>query len=208
MCDGQFQFKYYKDSYNNNYSYITRPDGNGALALGVGDVHALVIDGGAVSGGHVVNRIGALSYFTANQGLDVYGRLRIQYEFNGDDQFLDNVADFVIESKYSGDWFYIKFAQGMCVAIAQQTIVASTNTEWNNLFYDSTEKGSIAYPFTIYNPSPTVTIHSSNGDYWPIYVSGYGTSSFPAWYFVSAKSHENVETYCRYLVVGQWRVKN
>lgn len=208
MCNGQFQFKYYKDSYDYNCSYITRPDGNGVLALGVGGVRALVIDGGAVSGGHVINRIGALSYFVANQSLDVYQGLRMQYEFNGDDQFLDNVADFVIEAEYSGNWFYIKFAQGMCVAIAQQTIVASTNTEWNNLFYDSTEKGSIAYPFTIYNPSPTVTIHSSNGDYWPVYVSGYGTSSFPAWYFVSAKSHANVETYCRYLVVGQWRVKN
>lgn len=208
MCNGQLEIGYKANSGSNyqDVSYITRPDGNGYLSFGVGGVNALMIDGGKVMGGTVVNRVGSLAFFTANNGFEAKGYISLEYESESSgDREIASLVDFVTQSGTINGWKYIKYANGMCIAIYEEEVSLNCHTQWGNLYFDTTTKGYKRYPFTIYDAVPHIAIHTWNGGYFPALLAGNGNSYSPKYYICGASDWNQTQAFARYLVVGKWK---
>lgn len=208
MCDGNLQIGYKTAQKSwQNVSYITRPAGNGYLSLGVGGVNALMIDGGAVMGGTVVNRVASLAYFIANNGFEAKGGIELEfYDDSINDKGIASLKDFVLASGITRGWKYIKYANGMCIAIYDEDVDLYCHTKWGSLYFDTTTKGYIRYPFdNIYDPVPNIVIHTYNGGYFPLLLAGAGTKYLPKYYICSASEWDQTTAFARYLVVGKWK---
>lgn len=115
------------------------------------------------------------------------------------------ISDFVVASGWSGEWYYVKFANGFAVAACTHYHSFSGGCNaWGNVWETKTTH-YVNYPFTFASVSFVSCTPLTGAGFWVEYQNDGNGSTSPQVYFCRGGANLSGGGNAKWLVIGTWK---